>query len=497
MNFSSIKHNLIKSSCILFLIIGCTKENTKLIVQNTQIIQKSNEKKITISEEKILNNKVIKNKITLKNDDIDQNSNNKIDQNFDKESVIFEFRNERLLQGRDVKGNSDSKKTNKALSAVLKMFEKNLSSNNVKLNLENKKNKTVLYKYFNETNKSINYKNILIFLPLTGKYSSFGNKIRKAIDLSILSFAEDEIKVIYFDTGRAINKEIITNLFERLKPRFVIGPFTREVLLEIKPLAKLKSIPIVTFSNDIAMIENNVWSLGFSPEEQIESVISCALMYGYKNFGIIAPDNLYGKIIAKHSKELISDNKLNSYENLFLSNKKLNNKLDLYSSLRVFLQYSENQTLHSKFDSVILAGGKEFILEIAPLLAFFNVDSTNVKILGTEIFDNKEIKNEPSLEKSWFPIISSKNDDQFKFLLKSVWGVNNNYFSNAGFDSGMIGIDFIKNKNHALKFLKKVEGPVTGLIFDTNGYVKKPIQVMQIEDLGKMTNIEKCRKFKD
>ena len=350
-------------------------------------------KKLTISEEKILNNKVIKNKITLKNDDIDQNSNNKIDQNFDKETVIFEFRNERLLQGRDVKGNSDSKKTNKALSAVLKMFEKNLSSNNVKLNLENK-NKTVSYKYFNETNKSINYKNILIFLPLTGKYSSFGNKIRKAIDLSILSFAEDEIKVIYFDTGRAINKEIITNLFERLKPRFVIGPFTREVLLEIKPLAKLKSIPIVTFSNDIAMIENNVWSLGFSPEEQIESVISCALMYGYKNFGIIAPDNLYGKIIAKHSKELISDNKLNSYENLFLSNKKLNNKLDLYSSLRVFLQYSENQTLHSKFDSVILAGGKEFILEIAPLLAFFNVDSKHIKILGTEKFSIKEVKGE-------------------------------------------------------------------------------------------------------
>ena len=38
---------------------------------------------------------------------------------------------------------------------------------------------------------------------------------------------------------------------------------------------------------------------------------------------------------------------------------------------------------------------------------------------------------------------------------------------------------------------------MTGLIFDTNGYVKKPIQVMQIEDLGKLTNIEKCSKFKD
>ena len=76
-------------------------------------------------------------------------------------------------------------------------------------------------------------------------------------------------------------------------------------------------------------------------------------------------------------------------------------------------------------------------------------------------------------------------------------GEGNNYFSNAGFDTGIIGIDFIKNKNHALKFLKNVQGPVTGLIFDNNGYVKKPIKVIQIEDLGKLTNIEKCSKFKD
>ncbi len=220
-------------------------------------------------------------------------------------------------------------------------------------------------------------------------------------------------------------------------------------------------------------------------------------MHGYTRFGIIAPDNLYGQIITRQSIDLVSTNKNNLYESIYLSNKQINNKTKLYSTLRKFLEYSEKQDSHEKFDSILLGGRKEFVLEIAPLLAFFNVDSRNVKILGTEIFDNKEIKNEPSLEKSWFPIISSKNDNQFKFLLKSVWGVNNNYFSNAGFDTGIIGIDFIKNKNHALKFLKNVQGPVTGLIFDNNGYVKKPIKVIQIEDLGKLTNIEKCSKFKD
>ena len=304
----------------------------------------------------------------------------------------------------------------------MKMFKKNLSSNNGELNLKNTNNILDFDEYYFEEMESSNYKNIVAFLPLTGKYSNFGNKIRKALDLSILNFGPSNAKIIYFDTGKVFDQETIANFFERLNPKFVIGPFTREVLLKIKPLAKNKSLPILSFSNDIAMIENNVWSLGFSPEEQVESVISCALMHGYRRFGIIAPDNLYGQIITRQSIDLVSTNKNNLYESIYLSNKQINNKTKLYSILRKFLKYSEKQDSHEKFDSILLGGRKEFVLEIAPLLAFFNVDSRNVKILGTEIFDNKEIKNEPSLEKSWFPIISSKNDDQFKFLLKSVWG---------------------------------------------------------------------------
>ena len=67
------------------------------------------------------------------------------------------------------------------------------------------------------------------------------------------------------------------------------------------------------------MVENNVWSLGFSPEEQVDSVISCAIFFGYKKFGVIAPDNLYGKIITRRSKELISVSKKNFYEEIYLS----------------------------------------------------------------------------------------------------------------------------------------------------------------------------------
>ena len=150
---------------------------------------------------------------------------------------------------------------------------------------------------------------------------------------------------------------------------------------------------------------------------------------------------MYGKIISREAIDLISFSKKNSYSSLFLSNEEFNNKTKLYSNLRRFLQYSESEETHTKFDTILLGGRKEFILEIAPLLAFFNVDSKFVKILGTETFNNEEIKNEPSLEKSWFPLISSKNNELFKFLWKDVWGGTNDYFSNAGFDAGVIGIN--------------------------------------------------------
>ena len=72
-----------------------------------------------------------------------------------------------------------------------------------------------------------------------------------------------------------------------------------------------------------------------------------------------------------------------------------------------------------------------------------------------------------------------------------------NKFSNAGFDSGNIGINYVSKHKDGLKFLKNISGPITGLTLKSGGYVKKHINVMQIESLGKLTNIKKCSNFND
>ena len=51
-------------------------------------------------------------------------------------------------------------------------------------------------------------------------------------------------------------------------------------------------------------------------------------------------------------------------------------------------------------------------------------------------------------------------------------------------------------KNHRINYFRLPNNP-HGLIFNSNGYVTKPISVTQIENLGKLSDIEKCNNFKD
>jgi len=477
-----LKYNIILPICILFTIISCNQANKKLVVESLKKDQTLVEKKKV--NENFSKEEVLKQKITLK-------KNEPISQNID-EKVTFEFRTERLLQGRNPENILQKEKTKKAILAVTKMLKQNLSILDKNVNIKKKKTNLITDPYiFGNENYSIN-KNILALLPLTGKYSKFGRDIRKALDLSFLQTTLKNFQIIYYDTGKEIDLKRIKHLKNIINPKIIIGPFTRETLLRVKTVIKEKPVPVITFTNDISMLEKNIWSLGFSPEEQIESIISCALKNRFKRFGLIVPSNLYGKIITQSSSDIIKTKKNHYMENLSLTNNELNNKTNLFSKLRTFLNFSKDEKSHSKFDAILLAGSKDFILEIAPLLAFFNVDSKSVQILGTEIFNLKDVRNEPSLESSWFPVIYSKDDNKYKQVLKNTWNTKSNYFSKIGFDAGLLAINFLKLKTNEVNDFHNAESPLIGFVFKNNGQVKKPTRIMQIDNLGKLSNVKGC-----
>ena len=152
MFFYNIKHNLIIILCTLLMINGCNDENSKLIIENNDIAEKTNKPFFNKND---LKKEVLKNKITEKN-------NIKLKEEND--NIIFEFRNEKLLQGRNISDNIKVEKTRLALSAVQKMFKKNLSSSDNEINLKNNDNISTLDRYNLEKSKSISYRHTLFLV---------------------------------------------------------------------------------------------------------------------------------------------------------------------------------------------------------------------------------------------------------------------------------------------------------------------------------------------
>ena len=79
---------------------------------------------------------------------------------FKNNNIIFEFKNERLLQGRNISNNIKEEKTRLALSAVQKMFKKNLSSSDSEINLKSNDNISIIDRYNFEKNDETSYQNI-------------------------------------------------------------------------------------------------------------------------------------------------------------------------------------------------------------------------------------------------------------------------------------------------------------------------------------------------
>ena len=52
-------------------------------------------------------------------------------------------------------------------------------------------------------------------------------------------------------------------------------------------------------------------------------------------------------------------------------------------------------------------------MQIAPLLAFYDIDPKKVQFVGTGVWDNKAFFNEPSLQGSIFPGISQSKRSQY------------------------------------------------------------------------------------
>ena len=177
----------------------------------------------------------------------------------------------------------------KVLSAFVKRFHKHEYTQQAERLIEELDKKSVYSRY-----------TLGCILPLTGPYSTYGNRALKGVELALSRFNSQgdhpTLKIVIKDTESdpAMASMAVIDLFEE-HVAAIIGPIVTAESAALE--AQDKGIPIITLTqkNNITDIGDYVFRNFFTPKMQVKTIVSFAVdVLGINRFAILYPDENYG-----------------------------------------------------------------------------------------------------------------------------------------------------------------------------------------------------------
>ena len=260
------------------------------------------------------------------------------------------------------------------------------------------------------------------------------NVTRNLINALELSIYKKEIKKISLNINSYIDiKELEKLLIEKAKPgKIFIGTLTSESSKIVKNYC-YKGILFFSFAPDKSLADECVYLINFFPEDDLIALFN-HFPEGSR-IALLFPENAYGYYInyiidpiavessslivnrASYKEDLtnareaikeLSKYELRKYE--LNRQKKILEKKDDVISKKALKKIEKFETIGEvDFTHLILPDYGIRLLEIAPLLPFYDVDPNKVKFVGTGVWDDKIFFDEPSLQGAIFSGIDEVN----------------------------------------------------------------------------------------
>ncbi len=139
-------------------------------------------------------------------------------------------------------------------------------------------------------------------LPLSGPFAAYGQEVLNGISLGMVSTPTEgtKMELIVRDTEGSPEKALseLETLVSTEKVVGVIGPLSSKTATVVSQKAQELGVPIVTLTqrSDIVETGDMVFRNFLTPEQEIDSLVRMAMVQlGLKRFGILYPDNTYGR----------------------------------------------------------------------------------------------------------------------------------------------------------------------------------------------------------
>jgi ABC-type branched-subunit amino acid transport system substrate-binding protein len=354
-------------------------------------------------------------------------------------------------------------------------------------------------------------------LPLTGRFSIYGEEVLNGIHLGMEMFSDSSpgqaMELVIEDTKSDPEKTVagVHNLVQNERVMAIVGPLSSKTAVAAATEAQRLGVPMIALTQKIDIVEEGdmVFRNFLTPTQEVNSLVDAAMNKMFlRRFAILYPDNSYGRFFMKifwdrveeMGGEISAVESYNPSETDFaveikktvglhfprpqsLTRKLVQMRLPEEEESRI---YPDKPEPIIDFDAVFIPDNFQRVSMIAPQLLYHDI--SNVLLMGTSLWQDSRLIDMAGdyVQGALFPsgfFIDSSNPEGASFVedYTSNFEALPGILAATGYDTIRLLSKLMKEKEihtrrqlrRALLSCRDFEG-VTGTIsFDSQGEVEK------------------------
>ncbi len=272
---------------------------------------------------------------------------------------------------------------------------------------------------------------LLVPLSANGNAAQAARNIRNAAELALNEFSGADILVMVKDTGgtpegaRAAATEAVAQGAE-----LILGPLFADSVPPAAAVARSARVPMVAFSTDAAVASSGVYLLSFLPRSDVQRIIPFAASRGVTAVAALLPNNAYGTVVEAALRETMSA----SGARLVV--------VERYELDRGAMQVSAEAVAEivnsGQADAVFVPDGGDATPFMVQIMAAQGVDFDDVRLLGSGLWNDNRIKNEPTMVGGWYPGPETAGFESFATRYAAAYGARPFPTASLGYDATIL-----------------------------------------------------------
>ncbi len=277
-----------------------------------------------------------------------------------------------------------------------------------------------------------------LLLPLSGPSAGVGTAMLNAAQLALFDTAPENFTLLPLDTrgtpdgAAAAARHAVSEGVD-----VILGPLFSGDVKATGPIARQANLNVVSFSTDRTAASQGVFVLGFLPGPQVERVVSYARSQGMSRFGALLPNTEYGRAVSQAMQETLRRGGGTLVATEFYDP----NANDLGQPVRAIAAQADS------LDAILLPDEGLRLRALASQLAVAGVDTTRVKLLGTMLWDDPRLGQEPALVGAWYPLPPSAQFMEFQSRYAQSFGSRPPRIASLAYDATALAAVLARRPN--------------------------------------------------